>query len=82
MRNSDTEAFKKYKHEAKPLIMDLIKKHSFLSQRSLQVELEKEGFWHTVVWNAIIDLENEGVIRTAKYPPHGTYPVWEICEDK
>jgi len=76
LKNRDTAAFKKYQKEVKPLILDLIKEHSFLSQRSIQVALESAGFWHTVVWNGITSLRKHGEIRTAKYPPHGMYPIW------
>ena len=76
MNSRDTPTFKKYQKKVKPLILDLIEEHSFLSQRSIQVALESKGYWQTVVWNGIKSLRKDGEIRTAKYPPHGMYPLW------
>jgi len=76
MLSVESGAFKKYKEEAKPLIMDLLREHHFLSQRSIQILLESRKLWHTVTWNAIRELKKEMKLRTAKYPPRGNFPVW------
>ena len=73
MSRAETEAFKKYKDEAKPLVMELLNEHKFLSHRSIQVILEKKKCWHTVTANAIKELKKEEKIRTAKYPPRGEF---------
>jgi len=76
MSRAESKAFTKYKEEAKPFIMNLLDKHDFLSQRTIQILLEKEKYWHTVTWNAIKDIRKENKLRTAKYPPRGSFPVW------
>ena len=76
MSRIESESFKKYKEEAKPKIIKIVEKESFLSLRSLQILLEKEDFWHTVTRNAVEDLRKEKIIRTAKYPTRGSYPKW------
>ena len=81
MLREETESFRRYKKKAKPIILDLLNKHSFLSQRSIQLILEQDNFWHTVTWNAIRDLEKEGKLRTAKYPPRGNFPTWVYKPD-
>jgi len=73
MLRVESGAFKKYKEEAKPLIMDLLREHHFLSQRSIQILLESRKLWHTVTWNAIRELKKEMKLRTAKYPPRGNF---------
>ncbi len=72
----ETEKFREAKEKAKPLILELINEYSLLSQRSIQVKLEEYGLWENVTWNALLNLENAGKIRTAKYPPRGNYPKW------
>lgn len=76
MLREETESFRRYKEKAKPIILDLLKEHSFLSQRSLQIILEQKSCWHTVTWNAIRELKKEEKLRTAKYPPRGNFPTW------
>ena len=77
MPKAGTEQFRRYKEEAKPIIMELLQDHSFLSHRSIQIILEQKKYWHTVTWNAIKDLKKEGKLRTAKYPPRGKhFPMW------
>lgn len=72
----ETRKFIENKEKAKPLILELINDYSLLSQRSIQVKLEEYDLWQTVTWNAIEDLENDGKIRRAKFPPRGNYPRW------
>ncbi len=72
----ETESFKKYIEKAKPIILELLEEHDFLSQRSLQFLMEQNNFWHVVTWNAIRELKIENKLRTAKYPPRGNFPMW------
>jgi len=72
----ETESFKKYIEKAKPIILELLEEHDFLSQRSLQILMEQNNFWHVVTWNAIRELKIENKLRTAKYPPRGNFPMW------
>jgi hypothetical protein len=72
-----TEKFRRYKEEVKPIILELLEDHSFLSHRSVQLMLEQKNYWHTVTWNAIRDLKKDGKLRTAKYPTRGKhFPTW------
>ena len=76
MSGTETQSFTRYKEETKPIIMKLLEEHSFLPHRSIQIILEQKGYWHTVTWNAIRELETENRLRTAKYPPRGNSPTW------
>lgn len=77
LSKTESESFRRYIEEAKPIIHELLEEHDFLPLRSIQLLLEQKGYWHTVTANAITELRKGEKLRTAKYPPRSiNLPAW------
>lgn len=66
---------------AKEEILKTLEEQDFLSQRSLEIKLEKtkignDHIYHTLTADVINELHENEKLRTRKYPPRGNFPKW------